>query len=915
MPFYPNSIMPYFKKESINSNGTILADDWNKLALEIIAIEQYLGNFNGFIDITKENENINTKIEDLLSKLNNFAFEGATSISGCIYSGEKIAFPENVEVAFLSKSLYPNDTTIYVNSTDGFPDAGMITLLNKMQSTSGGTWVEYIKYSSKTNNSFLNCSRGYLDTTKTKHTVWSAYNTGNYDAMDFAVENNTLTSCIMLPIGNKLCSRLYPGYRNKIYYSLDDFNITGTLLDIIRKIRKNPMAYTLTDNLKPYVNTDIGIRSDGTEYMVSKDANYAAINELTWAEADAFVRGIVCTDTNITNNEDCNDVIRKIIAPEEWSVGAVPVFNGKISINYGLGSIVIGPPISTYTMPNCIIEDVYYGLRDTTASTSIVKFMGNDIIQNGIATVDSTKCDFNWFSGSTNNATIIDKPTDTEVLFTDTKELHYINYNTPPIAEFKSSSGQSIIPVLLDIDHGQSSIYLNDIKPRQNTVPLYAENASIVSRFYRPYSITLGTSGEIVISSYNKGDDFIGHPNVVGYYLNGTYTSVGCLIKEGIPNYEWSNADNKYEVTLTAGVNWDYPYHIYSATRCGTQTYFVTQSGILRKLDSEANASYYGTINHDDSDLVQLRFDLRKEKMPLNQFRSIAVTIENENDANYYLSLRSGYLIDFTTFANPAYDNDTDRFYYQNIGMYTYNLGFGYTTRSNFIELSSNYVSDKNHKITIAPDNSTVYTGIQNGLIYYGETQSANVSNQFTTPSDGVYGDITKPFYNSSYGEVDLNDANGDAQYKFASERIACLINSNGEKEIYIAAGKDGIHKLNTVTLKLSKVNLVLNQPDDYVFDICNDLNGNLYYCEFAKDKVVRINKDMNNNISSESRCEIIVAALSKTGNGNQQTYTTLDCSIMQEATGKVTFLVAGNSTNIAESTIKYQVTAIKPLT
>ena len=58
----------------------------------------------------------------------------------------------------LTQAAQPTDTTLYVVSTEGFPDSGVLLIGN-----------EKISYSGKTSNSFTGCTRGYGDTTAQYH--------------------------------------------------------------------------------------------------------------------------------------------------------------------------------------------------------------------------------------------------------------------------------------------------------------------------------------------------------------------------------------------------------------------------------------------------------------------------------------------------------------------------------------------------------------------------------------------------------------------------------------------------------------------------------------------------------------------------------------------------------------------------
>ena len=173
--------MPLTKKR--NSPGThpglpLLANEYNKHDEEIRAIEEFL------LGLTTDELEVNDRVANLVERVNQMLLRTpALVMSGHAVSGTQMRFPR-AAIAFLPRDsqneiIGPafSDTTIRVDSTEGFPVEGVITILNDVTAdahgdVSGPSNVEWIKYRGKTSTAFLNCERGHDGTTSGTHSLW-----------------------------------------------------------------------------------------------------------------------------------------------------------------------------------------------------------------------------------------------------------------------------------------------------------------------------------------------------------------------------------------------------------------------------------------------------------------------------------------------------------------------------------------------------------------------------------------------------------------------------------------------------------------------------------------------------------------------------------------------------------------------
>jgi hypothetical protein len=178
MAYFPDKIMPSVVKKDAANVGSILAEDYETLSNEIIAIENFLGTTStkaSDVDIKNimnnelNSSNIIPVINLLVDQMNTFTRDGISTSSGYVNGDQRIIFPETSQATFLTKAPETKDKSIKVVSTIGFPDSGIITVLNDYDSNQQITPMEWIKYSGKTSTEFLNCERGYLGTTAGAH--------------------------------------------------------------------------------------------------------------------------------------------------------------------------------------------------------------------------------------------------------------------------------------------------------------------------------------------------------------------------------------------------------------------------------------------------------------------------------------------------------------------------------------------------------------------------------------------------------------------------------------------------------------------------------------------------------------------------------------------------------------------------
>jgi hypothetical protein len=381
MAYFPKLIMPLTPKKNadgssrLTGNSRITAEEYNLHDQEIRAIEQYLGiqadpSTSVPQQETEQSNDLFSRVNSLISSVNNFVDQvgGVNSSSGYCVSGRRILFPEPSHATFLRRTPGPRDTVIQVDSTFGFPDYGVISILNNVDVANlnrprGNRWelisapkttVEWIKYGSKNGTQFLQCQRGYMRTLAGNHYSPEAATPPNF----LIIENrrdyvgnlsvqpvlSDYTSTLTEADGrfsddDPALSRRYPGWRQRYGYATYSFSVNSvpsidTLTDIAwRYMRKARTLRVPSDVPDSAAFTDaagplglLGQRSsDGTYFLKSQDPALSAQGILSWDEAEAVVDALVQSG-----------FIRQVATPTSWRWPPihVPVFRGRMHVNY-----------------------------------------------------------------------------------------------------------------------------------------------------------------------------------------------------------------------------------------------------------------------------------------------------------------------------------------------------------------------------------------------------------------------------------------------------------------------------------------------------------------------------------------------------------------------------------------------------
>lgn len=377
--------MPNISKKNAGSTvGTILAEGFNLHTDEIIAIEQFLGleaateaDVNDLLGGRVDPQNI-IGILRLLSETTNLFSEGVLATSGQVHNGQRMIFPEGATTTFLQKTPAATDRIIEVVSTIGFPDSGVISILNDLDVPAAGsenkTTVEIIRYGGKSSTQFMNCERGVDGTTTGPHSgAFLPLNTASPGT------SNLLDQCRTLPMGLKICNRRYPGWRFRVRFFFPAFGLVGTYVEIVRAIRRDPLAFSLSQSALG-VNFDeiIAIASNleilqtvgGIMILRSRDAAKIAQEQLTWVEAAGFVDALIEASIVVQLNQ-----------PANWKVGPtpfIPVFQGRMDVQHSVAAVSLNPTAAssgtttttttTTTTPGTTTTPVPIGAPPTVSS-------------------------------------------------------------------------------------------------------------------------------------------------------------------------------------------------------------------------------------------------------------------------------------------------------------------------------------------------------------------------------------------------------------------------------------------------------------------------------------------------------------------------------------------------------------------
>lgn len=346
MAFFPRSIMPLTPKERspLAGRGNLTAARYNNHDQEIRAIEEFIGSSDLYAlgGATGISSGVLGAVNSVISKLNALVDPagGIAVSSGMVRSGNRIVFPEPCTATFLLTQPAASDPSITVSSTAGFPDQGIISILNDMQSSTqeiGFTNVEWIRYSSKTAQSFEGCERGYggsfagLHGSSPTNVISSDTNLLDYPgdidhdpavhasiALDFADDRSRFT-------------RHFPAWRRKDIYAI--LGLYGTMTDVTWKVQRRAAYFKVYQSDSGFstfsqVTGALGLlrqRDDGSYYLESNDLNYALQGVLTWEEANSVATGLY-------------EAVRGV-AQQYWPPYSIPVFYGRMSLTLSIAGV------------------------------------------------------------------------------------------------------------------------------------------------------------------------------------------------------------------------------------------------------------------------------------------------------------------------------------------------------------------------------------------------------------------------------------------------------------------------------------------------------------------------------------------------------------------------------------------------
>lgn len=356
MAYFPYKQMPVTKKKDAPGASTdaarIMADDFNLHDQELAAMEEWLGvapyvaagatneDEEAFILGAGEGRMLHL-VARLSEKINVLIEDGFCSTSGVALVGHKVTFPEAAHATFLKATPATGDKTITVESTLGFPDRGVISILNDSSvglRSAPCSMVEWIRYEGRSPTEFLNCTRGYLGSTTGRH-VGFYKGDSTAVATKSASKKNEADICTTVA-SQTVCRRRYPGWRHKDVYSVGAFGLSGTFVSVVRSIRVGASGLPLNNDLVVSAAAANGILGTDSEGYVLRSGveEFRDAGELSWAEAEAYVDSLVE-----------NGSAKLVRRGSEWLVPplSIPVFQGMMGVQYSLAGIGIVPHVSS----------------------------------------------------------------------------------------------------------------------------------------------------------------------------------------------------------------------------------------------------------------------------------------------------------------------------------------------------------------------------------------------------------------------------------------------------------------------------------------------------------------------------------------------------------------------------------------
>jgi len=344
MSYFKKTILPPSDKRNVvgysGSAGIMLADDYNIHNAELQAIEQFLGTGNPTDDQAEAVSSLSTSSQNVLGvpaylckAFNRLVGGTICCSSGSIHSGRRISFPYNAQATFLTQPLGTSSKTISVTMTDGFPDKGVVSILNDTSAATAASAVEWISYNGKEDTRLLNCQRGNFGTAPGNHGVPSGATGLNVDV------------CLPLSVNATPCDSRYAAWRSRDNYAFVEFDLEGDLISIKKAIRLHPTEYSLSDSSLGANRDAILQAADeagilaaspfGEPILRSADPVFAAACELSWSEASDFVDALVTAE-----------VVKLLTSGAQWEVGNapfIPVFCGRMGVAYSLAAVTLSP--------------------------------------------------------------------------------------------------------------------------------------------------------------------------------------------------------------------------------------------------------------------------------------------------------------------------------------------------------------------------------------------------------------------------------------------------------------------------------------------------------------------------------------------------------------------------------------------
>jgi len=344
MAYFPRAIMPLTPKEQspLAGRGTMTAPRYNTHDEEIRAIEEFVGASDLYAAGTGVAAGILERANAVISKLNALVDPagGISVSSGMVRSGNRVIFPEPCMGTFLLTVPGSNDSSITVSSTAGFPDQGVISILNEMDERDaqrvGFTNVEWIRYSSKTTQSFEGCERGYGGTYAGSHALSpAAAMTTKNNLLDYPgdVEHDTSVHRAITTAyaeDGAFFTRHFAAWRRMDVYEIKILGLYGTMTDLAWKVQRRAALFRVLQTDADFtgfadLTGGLGLlrqRDDGSYYLESNDVSYALQGVLTWEEANAVVDGLYDTTRGVNG--------------QYWPAYVIPVFYGRLSLTLSI---------------------------------------------------------------------------------------------------------------------------------------------------------------------------------------------------------------------------------------------------------------------------------------------------------------------------------------------------------------------------------------------------------------------------------------------------------------------------------------------------------------------------------------------------------------------------------------------------